>query len=421
MSDHKYKISSPFPKKDQSNTKNVIDLLYNVFSFKLVNSYFFKYLLVTTYDTIKKKLSFKNISKLQQTVLFNQFFFLSENIFWSINQSNYKENRKNLLFQKKVYSLEELEKLVEHIIISVYKSINSKISDKTIENIKNDVFERMSLETLIPSIEKDHLPPLASNTVYKTYRVKDKRKVIDDEKVTEYSLYRKNDVISKFPLTALSTGFEMKQLLEDNYVSVNLRYLLQDKHLKLLKKRYTGKKNDFNNAIYYLLTYYDLNEFLRENGDISETDVSITDKKISKLYSKAIELAGSPLTVPENKSYFSLFPDIEQYFGSLGSFYDVIPEKGIYSIHFKISSIFVENAIIKVEKWLSSAVKNEKSLTILLIFPFQLYFSKEFQANMSKTYLVKNIYEESMSKIEKSKYLKSSSKNSKNIIFTLSS
>lgn len=418
-----------FSKKDFNDTKNVIDLLYNVFSFKLINSYFMKYLLVTTYDTIQKKLSSKNVMKLQSTVLLNKFSFLIENIYWSIKQSNHKENRKNLLFQKKVYSLEELEDLVEKIIISIYKTLDIKINDIIINKIKKKVFNKMSLKKMIPFLEKNHLPPLASENIFKTYEVKDKRKNIENlENVTEYFLYRKNDIINKFPLTTLSTGFKMKQLIEDNYVNVNLRYLLNDKLSKILKERFTGKKKEFNNAVYYLLTYYDLNEFLRANGDFFDIVPKIKNKKLNQLYNKAIELVGTPFTVPDNKPYYGLFPDVEQYFGSIGSFYDVNPTKGIYSINLPPSYIFMKDAIVKIEKWLDSAVKNDIAtktltkipLTFILWVPLNIYFGDNFEVDLSTT-LFENIYEELSSKLEKSKYLKFSVLTSKNNIFVLSS
>ena len=57
----------------------------------------------------------------------------------------------------------------------------------------------MSLKKIIPFLEKNHLPPLASNDAFKTHRIKDKKSknIITGESVNDYYLYRENDIISK--------------------------------------------------------------------------------------------------------------------------------------------------------------------------------------------------------------------------------
>ena len=94
----------------------------------------------------------------------------------------------------------------------------------------------------------------------------------------------------------------------------------------------------------------------------------INNKKINDLYNKAIDLIGTPLSVPLNKKYFGLFPDIEQYFGSSGSFYDIEPSSGIYSIQFPASINIIEDTIININKWLDNAFKNNENLTFMLWF-----------------------------------------------------
>jgi hypothetical protein len=172
----------------------------------------------------------------------------------------------------------------------------------------------------------------------------------------------------------------MSRIKNENYISINLRQFITSKYNNYLKKRYNGKDINFNNSIFYLLTYYTLNGFINEAGNCDTDIPDINDKKLNNLYDKAINLIGTPLSVPINKQYFGLFPDIEQYFGSLGSFYDVKPKSGIYSIQFPLSYFFIKNTIDSVNEWLHNATTNNEDLTFILwivnIFEIRAYIEK---------------------------------------------
>jgi len=405
MSVNKYKLITKFPQKEPT-TKNVIDLLYSVFSFKLINEYFINYTILLILDSITKKISDKEIIKYNTVVKTNVETFFFDQLYWSIEESNRKGNRSNLLFQKKVHNLEDLNKIVEKIIVSVHESVNMKSSPKKVEKIRKEIFKKMSLKKIIPFLEKNHLPPLASDDAFKTHKIKEKKgkNKITDENGNDYYLYRENDIISKIPLSYLSTGFQMKRFREENYVSVDLRQFIITKYVKILKKRYKSSKENFKNAVFYLLTYYKLNGFLENTGIINDDIPKIKNKKLEKLYSKSIELIGTPLTVPYNKEYFGLFPDIEQHFGSNGSFYDVNPISGVYSIHLPLSYGFIKNTIKKVNKWLG-AVKTGNSLSFLLWVPMNIYLPDNLAYDIS-TSILANVYKELVPKLKKSKYTK---------------
>lgn len=400
MASNKYKILAKFPEKDPS-TKNVIDLLYSIFSFKLINEYFVNYTIMSILDSINKKLSNKEIINYNSVIITNIETFFLENLYWSISQSNHKQNRGNLLFQKKIFNISELSDVIDRFILSVYKAVNIKSTSKSVEKIRKNILNKISLQTIIPFLEKNHLPPLASDNAFKTHKIKEKKNInmITDKSGHEYYLYRENDIVSKIPISYLTSGFQMKRLRDENYVSVNLRYFLNPKNVKLLKKRYS-KKNNFSNAVFYLLSYYHLNGLLEDTGYINDEIPKITNTKLNNLYKKSIELVGTPLTVASSKKYFGLFPDVEKHFGSLGSFYDFEPISGVYSIHLPLSYLFISNTIEKVENWLNSSLK----LHFLIWVPVNVY-TVEGVAITRKS-LLKDVYQDLIPKLAKSKYFK---------------
>jgi hypothetical protein len=406
-----YKINSTFPKKNPS-TKNIIDLLYSIFSNNIINTYFFSYILISIYDNIyinNKKLSSIAKQNLSSTNIINEYIFFIEYIYWNILEtSTNKENKNNLLLQKKVYNIETLSNIINNIIISTYKSINLKINTLDVNNITKKIIDKMSLKKILPFLEKNHLPPLSSKDAFKTHKITSK-KSIDIESgnnIINYYLYRENDIISKLPINYFSTGFTMERNLEQQYINIKLNESLTTDNNNILKKRYTLKTN-FNNAVFYLLSYYNTIGFLKDDGEIIFNIPNIKNTKINILYNKSLELAGTPFNVPIGKSYFGLFPDIEQHFGSLGSFYDVDPKSGVYSIQFQLSYIFINDSIVKVNNWLDTAYKNKKNLTFLLWLPLDISIAKNSSAETIdlKNSILINVYEDLVPKIEKSKYL----------------
>jgi hypothetical protein len=397
MTDNVYNILDKFPEKEPS-IKNVIDLIYSIYSFKLINEYFFNYIVRSVLDTINKKLTNKEIIKYKSVLEINVEIFFLEYLYWSISQSNNKQNRGNLFFQKKINNILEISNLIDKFIFSIYESVNLKSTDKKIEKIRNNILDKISLKKIIPFLEKNHLPPLTSKNSFENHKIKEKKSInlINDEKGYEYYLYRENDIISKIPITYLTTGFQMKRLRYENYISVNLRYFINPKYIKLLKKRY-NKKTNFNNAVFYLLSYYHLNGLLEDTGYINDNIPKIKNNKLNNLYKKSIELIGTPLTVSPDKKYFGLFPDIEQHFGSLGSFFDIEPVSGFYSIHLPYSFLFIKNIIKKVENWLNSSNK----LTFLIWAPININIDGFI---ITRKILLEDLYKKLIPQLSNSKY-----------------
>lgn len=395
-----YKIPSKFPKR-KLGMESTFDLVFSSLSFKLINEYFIGYIIRTVFDEVDKKLTDKEIKNylvvlntFQKTLPLNYFY-------WVLSETKYKTNRTNLFFQKKVYDTSDIEKIVENIIKSILESINVKKTSKNIDKLKKQIFRNIAFDKIIPFLEKNHLPPLTSQNSYKNHNIKTKltTDVLNGNKVQEYYIFRENDIVSKIPMTHLTTGFKLKGFSQEMSVSTNIRYSLVKKQNEILKKRFkntlksTLEKN-FNNAVFSLLVYYYKVGFVFVNGTLTIEVPQIKNKKLKKLYDDSIVLTGTPFSVPIGKKYFSLFPDIEQYFGSSGSFYNVKPVSGTYSIDIHMSNVFVKNVLEKVTKWLETSNKN---LTFLLWVPLG------FDEGEEKLFL--EIFSNIMKTIDKLPYL----------------
>ena len=334
------------------STENVMDLIYCVFSFKLFYEYSVNFLKVLIIDSLElKKVSSDVLKKIDETILLTTAYFYFDYLYWTLSNSHYEINRENLLLPEKVYGLSDLHKITESIILSYYEASGKK---SNVKKIQKTFFEKMKFSKIIPFLRKNHLPPLASNDIYKDYDIKKIENKVD----IDYYMYRKNDLISKLPIQSILHGYQLNRIKDVNIIAVELKYRIITKYNNYLTKRCKD-----THSIFYLLVYYKLCGFIDEYGDCIIDIPNITDKKLLTLYNEATDLLGTPLSVPHNKPYFGLFPDIEQYFGSKGSFYDIEPESGIYSIQFPLSYFFIKNTIEKVEKWL-----NSKNLTFILWF-----------------------------------------------------
>ena len=90
-----------------------------------------------------------------------------------------------------------------------------------------------------------------------------------------------------------------------------------------------------------------------------------TYRKIGKCYNTYFELFGSVLNT-HNKSYCSIFYDIEKYFGSRGSFFSFIPIRGSYYMNPPFDNILMKNAADHI---VEAMKKSDKKITIFVYIP----------------------------------------------------
>jgi len=136
-----------------------------------------------------------------------------------------------------------------------------------------------------------------------------------------------------------------------------------DEYFKL-KKNYKGKESIFNDLIWTILFRYQL---LGSNNH----QLGVKSNIMSKLhedYNLNFECFASAInsTFPH---FCSIYYDIEKYFGSFGSFYNLIPIKGTFGLNPPYQKDIIENALNKALISLDEAKKKSLELTFIITIP----------------------------------------------------
>ncbi len=79
-----------------------------------------------------------------------------------------------------------------------------------------------------------------------------------------------------------------------------------------------------------------------------------------------------------SKYFCSLYYDIEQYFGSIGNFFNLIPIKGTYSFNPPYQYDIISNGINKIIKHLN---ESQEKLAFIITIPIWDNEGKEYMAN----------------------------------------
>jgi len=143
-----------------------------------------------------------------------------------------------------------------------------------------------------------------------------------------------------------------------NNDTINVYQHLYDKLLKRYNKK---SKYDINVLIWCIIKRYMMLKSYNQQLAVHPA----TYRKISKCYNTYFELFGSVLNT-HNKSYCSIFYDIEKYFGSRGSFFSFIPIRGSYYMNPPFDDILMKNA---AEYVLKAMKKSDKVITIFIYIP----------------------------------------------------
>jgi hypothetical protein len=69
------------------------------------------------------------------------------------------------------------------------------------------------------------------------------------------------------------------------------------------------------------------------------------------------------------KNFCSVYQDVEQYFGSVGSFYNLIPKKGTFGMNPPYQKDIIETALTKAIGFLTEAKENNNELTFIITIP----------------------------------------------------
>ena len=196
------------------------------------------------------------------------------------------------------------------------------------------------------------------------------------------SNYKKSNYYSNIKTIYKVRKIKIKQQRNNEYYDfykyvIDLEFEIKDKRLlniidnllipldeyNKLKNNYTGNKN-IDDMICIILFRYQL---LGSNNHQLGVKSNIM-RQMNCNYNLQFECFASSINNTFNH-YCSIYQDIEQYFGSFGSFYNLVPKKGTFGINPPYQKNIIELALDKVINFLSSAKENKNNLSFIITIP----------------------------------------------------
>ena len=172
---------------------------------------------------------------------------------------------------------------------------------------------------------------------------------------------KRDDLEFKFYKYSIKINFEIKDKRLSNILD-NLLIPVDECHK--LMKNYSGKNQYADDYIWIILFRYQLlgsnNHQLGVKPDIM--------KKMNENYNLNYECFASSINCTF-EHYCSIYFDIERYFGSFGSFFNLIPIKGTFGLNPPYQKEIIEMALSKALGHLEDSFKNENELTFIITIP----------------------------------------------------
>ena len=292
-------------------------------------------------------------------------------------------NKATLLFGTKIFSVKKsfprtLTNLLSSWMFTLYASDNfDPIFDPFLPN--NYTETQSIINTLNDLVKYDETikdSPILINTLMnilvKSYE--EQHKLLSNYKKSNYY----HDSKFKYKVRKIKIKQTRDLLPYDFYkFIIDLEFEVKDKRLlniidnllipldeyNKLKNNYTGEKN-MDDIICIILFRYQL---LGSNNHQLGVKSNIMHM-MNNNYNLNFECFASSInnTFPH---YCSIYQDIEQYFGSVGSFYNLIPKKGTFGINPPYQKDIIESALIKVIKFLSIAKEKNSELSFIITIP----------------------------------------------------
>lgn len=369
-----YRVLAKVPRVDPS-IKEVFEQLYSGFAFRVVSQFFA--------DLAKNLLLKKLLSRIrrQKAADFKLRFarqvdedvshehLIKEFSSWILLQSVDSKNQGNVFLPQHISHLDLLHKVVSNYALHRSALLSAPLKQKEADNFARELVRKLNPAKILPTLHKYHKPPLLQENPTKYFvRTRDEGRweEFKDEKVTLTLVSKHHSMMNQLPVEDILIGYTLQEF--SDLVFIRLQQLILKKMLTRIKKKFSAlpkkkDQDDMDALIFQTLTYYDLFGVQPFSWEM----VHIKNKKLERMYKSAVEIVGSPSST--QIPYFGLFPGTEQYFGSLGSSFDVCPQAGTYSLRLPASYLLVNHFYKKAYDWLLTAEKGKKKLTILFWYP----------------------------------------------------
>ena len=270
-------------------------------------------------------------------------------------------------------------------ILQDYCSLDNKIQNK--KNIINFIIDKNNL---------DYEKILKKNTEYKQNMFINKNK--ENYTIQKYIISEKrNNNNVKFYKFNIVFNFNLK-LFNIRLINILDNLIIPVEKYNKLKVKYSGFPDELDKYIFLILFRYQL---LGSNNNQLAVLPNILNK-MKKDFDLSIECFASTINT-ETDIYCSIYYDIEKYFGSIGSFFNIEIKKGTYSFNPPYQKDIIEKGIHKIFDFL----KTGDELTFIITIPIWDNIGKDIMKKQNKENNNNTIeYSEFliMNKIKQSKY-----------------
>jgi len=178
---------------------------------------------------------------------------------------------------------------------------------------------------------------------------------------------KKNDSYSNYYKFDIFIEYQIKDKKIDNILK---NIILPNKIYNKLVLNYTGPKNKIDEYLWSILFRYQL---LSSNNH----QLGVLPKILSQMnqdYNLNFECFASSINATF-KNYCSIYYDLEKYFGSIGSFFNIIPIKGTFGINPPYQKDIINSTINKLFKFLNDS---KDFLTFIITIPIWDLDGKKF-------------------------------------------
>ena len=267
--------------------------------------------------------------------------------------------------------------------------------DKSIEN------HETAIDSILNNLKFDYKLTLDNLKNYKKNYYYLSKKDNFTIGVTKIDQKRGDDVILFYKFI-ITFPFKIRDKRQENIIN---NILIPEYIYKKLESRYNGPNDKLNEYIWIIVYRYQL---LGSNNNQLGVLPNILNK-MNTDFNLDFECFASAINSTSN-NYCSIYYDVEKYFGSYGSFFNLIPLEGTFGFNPPYQKEVMDKGISKILDCLDNATLNNKNLTFIITIPIWDKLGKKIMMYKypEKSHLPIIEYEDfnSINKIFKSKYFK---------------
>ena len=155
--------------------------------------------------------------------------------------------------------------------------------------------------------------------------------------------------------------FKIRDKRQENIVN---NILIPENIYNKLQSRYTGPESKLDEYIWIIIYRYQL---LGSNNNQLGVLPHILEKMTND-FGLDYECFASAINATSN-NFCSIYHDVEKYFGSYGSFFNLKPLHGVYGFNPPYQKEVMDNGINKILNFIEDADNNNRELTFIITIP----------------------------------------------------